>query len=101
MKANGKQLVTLDPTSGPLDRKDPRTFPERPATLNGAVVGLVVNGIGATEKLFDALYQELTKEAELVGAVKVVKSSVAVPPERPDWARLTAEATVAITGFGG
>lgn len=101
MATNGKGIVTLDPTSGPLDRKDPRTFPDRPPTLNGAVVGLVVNGLGRTEQLFDALYEELNKQAELVGKLKIIKKSVAVPPEKPDWARLTSEATVAVTGFGG
>lgn len=101
MTTSAKPLITLDPTSGPLDRKDPRQFPERPKALNGAVVGLVVNGIGASEKLFEALYRELQKEAEVVGAIKVIKGSVSVPPEKGDWARLTSEATVAITGFGG
>jgi hypothetical protein len=33
--------------------------------------------------------------------VKVVKSSVSVPPDPGDWSRLTEGATVAITGFGG
>ncbi len=102
MARNGNdQIVTLDPTSGPLDRKDPRKFPDRRDTLNGAVVGLIANGLGITEKLMDALYEELSKEAELIGAVKVLKSSVSVPPERADWERLTSEATVAVTGFGG
>ena len=36
-RTNGS-IVTLDPTSGPLDRTDSRTFPERPPTLDGAVV---------------------------------------------------------------
>jgi hypothetical protein len=30
-----------------------------------------------------------------------VKNSVSIAPERADWARLTSEASVAITGFGG
>ena len=95
------RIVTLDPTSGPLDRRDQRKFPERRETLDGAVVGLIANGLGITEKLMDALYDELEKEAELIGAVKVLKSSVSVPPEPADWERLTSEVTVAITGFGG
>ena len=97
---NGK-LVTLDPTSGPLDRKDPRKFPARPKSLTGAVVALVANGRGVTEQFFDALYEELNKEDELAGAIRVLKGSVAVPPDKPDWERITSEATVAITGFGG
>ena len=33
--------------------------------------------------------------------VPVVKGSVSVPPDPGDWSRLTSEASVAITGFGG
>jgi hypothetical protein len=95
------KIVTLDPTSGPIDRKDARVFPPRPVTLDGAVIGLVVNGIGRCEALFDAVYAEMAKQFEGTRALKVVKKSVAVPPEKPDWQRLTSEATVAITGFGG
>lgn len=94
-------IVCLDPTSGPLERKDTRKFRERPPTLSGAVVGLVINGLGKTDILLDALYLELNKEVELGGQVRVVKGSVSVPPDKPDWERLTKEATVAITGFGG
>jgi hypothetical protein len=50
---------------------------------------------------FDAIYDELSAMDRLVGAVKVVKSSVSIPPEPDDWSRLTEGATVAITGFGG
>ena len=64
------EIVALDPTSGPLDRKDARAFPERPETLNGAVVGLVANGLGEGQKMMDALYDELNKEAEILGSVR-------------------------------
>ena len=94
-------IVCLDPTSGPLERRDTRRFPARPPTLSGAVVGLVINGLGKADAMMDALYEELSKELELAGNVRVVKSSVSVPPAKPDWERLTKEATVAITGFGG
>ena len=96
-----KEIVALNPTSGPLDRKDPRAFPDRPETLNGAVVGLVANGLGEGQKMMDALYEELAKEAEVVGAVRVLKRSVSIPPDKPDWERLLSEVTVAITGMGG
>ncbi len=94
-------FIGLDPTSGALERTDSRTFPDRPKTLNGAVIGLVANGLGQGEHLMEAIYDELSKEAELLGAVRVLKSSVSVPPEPQDWERLTSEATVAVTGFGG
>ena len=94
-------LVTLDPTSGPLDRKDPRKLPERPDTLNGAVVGFVVNGLGKADALMDALYEELSNHAELAGRVKILKDDVSIPPRKEDFAKIVSESTVAVTGFGG
>ena len=94
-------FITLDPTSGPLDRTDPRKLPQRPKTLDGAVVGLVANGLGVSQQFMDVLLEEINKESELAGAVRVLKGSVAVPPEPGDWELLTSEATVAIAGISG
>jgi len=99
-KENGR-LVALDPTSGPLERRDDRSFRPRPASLDGQVIGLVANGLGQGEPFLAALYAELEQQAGLSGAVRVLKSSVSVAPEPADWARITSEASVAITGFGG
>jgi hypothetical protein len=96
-----EKWIGLDPTSGPLERRDKRELKPRPRSLDGHVIGLVANGLGRGEALLDALYAELAKDASLNGSVRVLKSSVSVPPEPVDWARLTSEATVAITGFGG
>ena len=93
--------IGLDPTSGPLERRVPRSLRPRPRALDGHVIGLVANGLGRGEALLDAIYGELARDATVNGAVRVLKSSVSVPPEPADWARLTSEATVAITGFGG
>ena len=95
------QLIGLDPTSGPVDRREDRTHPPRPASLEGAVIGIVANGLGRGELFLDALYDELAAHDDVAGVVKVVKSSVSIPPDPGDWSRLTSEATVAITGFGG
>ena len=94
-------LIGLDPTSGPLARTDDRTLRPRPSSLDGQVIALVANGLGRGEEMLDALYEQLTQHAELAGAVRVLKPSVSVPPEPADWARITSEATVAVTGFGG
>ncbi len=96
-----EKWIGLDPTSGPLERKDERTLRPRPSSLDGQVIGLVANGLGRGEVLLDRLYEHLSADAEVAGAVRVLKSSVSVPPEPADWARLTSEASVAITGFGG
>jgi hypothetical protein len=98
---NNGEWIGLDPTSGPLERKDERSLRPRPNSLDGQVIGLVANGLGRGELLLDRLYEHLSEDAELTGSVRVLKSSVSVPPEPADWARLTSEATVAITGFGG
>ena len=94
------RLIGLDPTSGPLPEPSGRVAP-RPASLDGAVVGLVANGLGETEAFLDALYEELTTTHGIKAAIPVLKPSVSVPPEPDDWQRLTEGATVAITGFGG
>jgi len=94
-------IVALDPTSGPIDPAGARRLAPRPSSLKGQRLGIVVNGLGYSEKFLDLLGEELLADGELAGVVKVVKSSVSVPPEPGDWARLTEGATVAITGFGG
>ena len=95
------EWIALDPTSGPLERRDSRKLRPRPSSLDGHVIGLVANGLGRSQEFLDALYTELARDSRLTGAVRVLKSSVSVPPEPADWARLTSEATLAITGFGG
>jgi hypothetical protein len=95
------EWIGLDPTSGPLERRDKRKLKPRPTTLDGHVIGLVANGLGRGQEFLDALYEQLSKSYQLNGAVRVLKPSVSVAPEPADWARLTSEASVAITGFGG
>ena len=94
-------IVALDPTSGPVDPTDARRLAPRPVSLTGQRLGIVVNGLGYCDRFLDRLGELLLADGELDGVVKVVKSSVSVPPEPDDWARLTEGATVAITGFGG
>lgn len=96
-----RKLIALDPTSGPLERKDDRALPGRPATLAGSVLGLVANGLGESKPFLDALYEELIREEDAIAVVRVLKRSVSVAPEPADWARLTSETTLAIAGFGG
>ena len=67
----------------------------------GLDFGLVTNGLGRSQEFLSALSDELGKIARPGGVIHVVKNSVSIAPERADWARLTSEATVAITGFGG
>ena len=93
-------VIGLDPTSGPLPEARDKVA-GRPPSLDGAVIGLVANGLGKSEVLMQALYEELKDMADLAGVLPVLKSSVSVPPEPDDWQALTSEVSVAITGFGG
>jgi hypothetical protein len=95
------KLIGLDPTSGPLERRDERSLPGRPAQIDGRVIGLVANGLGESQAFLDAVYQELIHESGTIASVRVLKSSVSVPPEPADWARLTSETSLAIAGMGG
>src|SRR5213075_699759 len=63
------QIVGLDPSSGPLKRPEGEAVPRNLVTLDGAVVGLVANGLGRGEELMQALYAELGGRAELAGAL--------------------------------
>src|SRR3954468_17843493 len=95
------KLVTLDPTTAPPGESTTFTMAPRPGSLAGQTLGIVANGLGRSELMFDALAEQLTKWDDLGGSWKVVKPSVAVPPWPDQWDAITAGATVAVTGFGG
>ena len=102
MSSQSPKLIGLDPTSALVEADEQRSTPRpRPSSLDGAVVGLVANGLGESERFLQSVYELLAKDNDIAGVVPVLKPSVSVPPEADDWARLTSEATVAITGFGG
>jgi hypothetical protein len=94
-------IITLDPRSTRASSAAQWSRATRPVTLEGQVLGLVCNGVGDCEVMFDQLGEVLTERYGLAGVVKVVKPSVAVPPEPDQWLRITDHATVAVTGFGG
>jgi hypothetical protein len=93
-------LIGLDPTSGPLPAALHHAV-ARPASLDGAVVGLVSNGLGESDAFLRAVYRELEQRTGVREAVFVRKPSVSVPPEPMDWERLISQVTVAVAGFGG
>ena len=95
-------LTTLDPTNGVFGLGSPTiSRAVRPSTLEGQTLGIIANGLGVSEKMFDALAAQLTKWDDLAETVKIVKDGVAVPPRPEQWAEITGKATVAVTGFGG
>jgi hypothetical protein len=102
MSSQSPKWIGLDPTSALVEADEQRSTPRsRPTSLDGAVVGLVANGLGESEAFLQTVYELLAKDNDIAGVVPVLKPSVSVPPDPDDWARLTSEATVAVTGFGG
>jgi hypothetical protein len=93
-------LIGLDPTSGPLSEAKGRPARRQPE-LDGAVIGLVSNGLGESDKILAAVGEEIGRHVKVSGVVKVRKPSVSVPPDPIDWERLINQVTVAVAGFGG
>ena len=95
-----RPLIGLDPTSGPMPASK-QGEARRRSSLEGAIVGVVSNGLGESDKILDAVYREMAARSGVRSMVFVRKPSVSVPPEPFDWERLIAEVTVAVAGFGG
>jgi len=93
-------FVTLDPTSGPLRERDPRSIAERQPTLDGASLALLSNGKSNGSELLDAVFDELALQFELSGAMRFKKGSVSVPPLKEDFAQMAAQATAVVTAIG-
>jgi len=87
-------FVTLDPTNGPMGTASGFALAARPSTLKGETLGIIANGLGHSEQMFDALADELVKWDDLAGSIKVVKPSVAVPPWPEQWTQITEQASV-------
>ncbi len=93
-------IIGLDPTSGPIPASSGGRA-ERATSLDGAVLGLVSNGLGRSDDILAALGQEIGRRVKLGGVVQVRKPSVSVPPTPFDWEHLINTVTVAVAGFGG
>jgi len=92
-------IIGLDPTG---TRDLAGALAPRPASLDGLVLGLVSNRKGEATAFLRALHDELAAlGAATAGPLLVEKDTVFAPPRPEDWTRLTAEAQVAVTGFGG
>jgi hypothetical protein len=101
MGDDARWVIGLDPTT---KMPDPVATPQtaaRPRSLNGAAVGLISNGKGRATMFLEAIYDELATMANLAGKILVQKATVFAIPDPGDWSRITAGATVGITGFGG
>ena len=93
------KIIGLDPTGA---REVAGGLATRPASIDGLVLGLVSNRKGEATAFLSALHGELAAlGATTAGPLLVEKDTVFSPPRPDDWARLTAGAQVAVTGFGG
>ena len=93
-------LIGLDPTARPRRDQTRRVAP-RPASLDGATIALVINGLGRAEELMHAIYDRIAAQVPNTRCLPVVKAGTSVAPAPGDWERIIAQADVAITGFGG
>jgi hypothetical protein len=93
-------LIGLDPTSGPMPESQQGPA-ARTSSLEGAVVGVVSNGLGESDRILRAVHRELASISGARDLVFVRKPSVSVPPDPMDWEKLISQVTVAVAGFGG
>ena len=88
----------LDPTQVKRPQRVAQ-IAQRPAALRDAVIGLVTNSL--QDEMMLALGAEVARRTGARRVLRVAKHGISVPAEPEDWAKLTAEARVAITGYGG
>jgi len=102
MTATGaRAFITLDPTyEPPAEASRRKGVAARPATLDGAVVGLLSNGKANGMALLEAVRAELETRYAIRGSLGFTKGSVSIPPRPEDFERLVHEADVVITAIG-
>ena len=99
--ASTRPFITLDPTfESPAEATRHKSPAVRPATLDGAVVGLLSNGKANGMALLEAVLAELEQRYAIRGSLAFTKGSVSIPPRPEDLQRLVHEANVVITAIG-
>lgn len=88
----------LDPTLGPQGADRPRA--PRPATLDGAVLGLIDNGKTHGRALLQRIADNLSTRYEVAGRIDVRKPSYSFPAPQEEVARLSEGATAVIAAVG-
>lgn len=97
------RIVVVDPktlTRGELGGTS-KGLADRPASLDGKVLGIVDNKMGSSDLLAAALIKGLRDRFDIADVIWITKSSVSVPPDPDDWQLITEGADVAIALFGG
>jgi hypothetical protein len=94
-------IIGLDPTYRRVLAADTTGKAPRPASLDGAVIGLLSNTKGRATDLLEAVYSELQAMHPSIGRPLLIrKPGYSVGPTPEQWAELTAEATVTVVALG-
>jgi hypothetical protein len=95
-----ERFTALDPSCGAFgEASADRQTAARETNLNGAVVAVVDNGFNPT--FAKRLIEVLRARFKLADVIYVLKDNVSVPPRKPDWERIKAQATAGIALYGG
>ena len=90
-------IEVLDPTYG--DDTNEFASADRPASLEGATVGVISNGKQGTRPFFDALERELLEHHGVAEVVRVTKSNYSAPAD-PDLMDRARQWTALVAGVG-
>jgi hypothetical protein len=96
----------LDPTyeafTRGLGQRNAKAAAPAPVSLQGLRVGLLANGKTNSRELLEELLHELSRRpgVSVASSFMITKSSVSVPPNPDDFARLVAEADLILTAIG-
>ena len=90
-------IEVLDPTYG--DEIHQFAPARRPASLEGATVGVISNGKQGTRPFFDALERELRERYGVAAVVRATKSNYSAPAD-PDIMDRARQWTALVAGVG-
>lgn len=90
--------VLIDPTIGPTG--DGKKLAPRPATLDGAVLGLVNNGKTNGREILQRVAQNLAKRHDIADTILITKPNASAPAKPDDVSAITAGATAIIAAIG-
>lgn len=91
-------VTLVDPTLAPASSGS--TPASRPASLDGAVIGLVNNGKTHGREILQRVAENLEARHRIRGTVLVTKSGTSLPAAPADVEMLAADATAVIAAIG-
>ncbi len=92
-------VTLIDPTLGPSGDGD-RMLAARPASLDGAVLGLVNNGKARGREILQRVADNLAAKHRIEGTVLVTKPDSSFPADPTDVEMLARDATAIIAAIG-